>query len=33
MKKEVNEKLEALFAYDNNGTLDQLLSLLELPDE
>lgn len=33
MKKEVNEKLEALFAYDTNGTLDQLLSLLELPDE
>lgn len=33
MKKEVNEKLEALFAYDTNDTLDQLLSLLELPDE
>lgn len=33
MKKEVNEKLEALFAYDINDTLDQLLSLLELPDE
>ena len=33
MNKEVNGKLEALFAYDTNNTLDQLLSLLDLPDE
>jgi hypothetical protein len=33
MKQELENKLGELFALDTNDTLDQLLALIELPDE
>jgi hypothetical protein len=33
MKKDLQDKLNELFALDTNGALDSILALTELPDE